>query len=287
MLTPDSFFDHYMQRANSLLSELYPKSRLIIQNSNFSLVDVQDDGEIIVSTTTLLILVNVFFRMLTSPRILPDLGETDQLVNSFTAYPGRFPNTLEELLSSPAGSSVQPDDHVRANLAKNLADHAFDYLVCFLAAISDSQPMFANPAGRHHSAGEFSKVLLADQSALAAMFNAHEALDSLDNIDPATVSEDVVNWRSQQRIRSLCFSIATQFAVVEFKPHLPVAVRIVNAQQWCQRTQKGEYAQIVQQGCNEAILAIAEVTRQPPNLDGFNGVLNPASQQILASALQS
>jgi hypothetical protein len=286
MLTPENFFDHYIDRATLLLSDLYPESRLIIQNSNQSLVDVHDDGEIILSSTTLLILVNVFFRMLTCPHILPDQGNTDQLAENFTAYPGRFPSTLEELLSSHEGSIIQPEDYVRANLAKTLADQAFDYLLCFLAAISDSELLSVNPIGNHHPGNEFSQVLLADQSALAAMFNAHEALDSLDNTDTALISKDVVDGRSRQRIRSLSFSITTQFAVVEFIPHLPVAVRIVNAQRWCQKTQNGKYAQIVQQGCNEAIIAIAEVTRQPPNLDGFNGVLNPASKKILASASQ-
>lgn len=285
MPTPDNFFDLYMRRAASLLSVLSPESRLTIESSNQSRVDVYDDGEIILSKTTLLILVNVFFRMLTCPRILPDLGNIDQLEHSFTAYPGSLPNTLEELLRSSDGSMVQPDDPVRANLAKTLADQAFDYLICFLAAIFDSQSPSVNPTGKQLPTSVFSQVLLADHAALAAMFKAHETSDSLDNIDADPMSIDLINGDSQQRIRSLCFSIATLFAVIRFIPDLPVAVRIVNVQRWCQKTQSANYSRIIQQACNEAILAIAEVTRQPPNLDGFNGVLNPTSQKILASVL--
>ena len=284
MPTPHNFFNLYRQRATSLLSELYPKSRLIIQSSDQSHVQVLDDGEITLSTTTLLILVNVFFRMLTCPRILPDLGNIDQLENGFTAYPGSFPNTLEELLGSSDGSTVQPDDHVRAHLAKILADQAFDYLICFLAAISAAKSPSVNPIEKPDTGGDYSQVLLADQTALTTMFKTRAALEPGGKNGAETMSKGVITYDSQQQIRLLCFSITTLFAVIQYMPNLPVAVRIVNLQQWCHSTQSEDYTQIIQQACNEAIIAIAAVTRQPPNLDGFNSVLNPASQKILASA---
>lgn len=284
--TPDNFFDLYRQRATSLLSEQYPKNRLTIQSSDQLLVDKHDDGEIILSTTTLLILVNVFFRMLTCPHILPDQGNTEKLEDSFTPYPGRFPQTLEELLASADGSTVQPDDQMRAYLAKMLADHAFDYLVCFLAAIHDSRLVSVNPDRNRRNASDYSPVLNADHAALSAIFNTPEAPNSRDDMDSESMSGNASIESSQQHFRFLYFSIITLFGVFKFPPNLPVAVRIVNAQQWSRTAQSANYAQIIQQACNEAILATGEVTRQPPNLDGFNGVLNPGSKKILEAASQ-
>jgi hypothetical protein len=286
MLSPDSFFDLYNQRANSLLSASCPSCRLTISSGDQHLVTVRDDGEIILSTATLLILVNVFFRMLTCPRILPDLGDVKQLEPGFRAYPGGFPNTLEELLDSSGGSIVQPDDQIRANLAKILADQAFDYLIHFLAASSNARSPFVNPTENQGNRSEYSSVLLADQIALTAMFVAHDAYGSRKKIEAVLPSKDSAAYIDRQQIRFLGFSVTTLFAVVRSMPKLPVAVRIVNIQQWCLASRGEAFARLIQQACNEAIIAIGEVTRQPPNLDGFNGVLNPASRKILAAASQ-
>ena len=86
-------------------------------------------------------------------------------------------------------------------------------------------------------------------------------------------------------MRCFCFATTVLFSVIPLLINLPAAVRMVNIQRWISQNIDGDYEVITRQAGNEAILAIAEVTRQPPDLNGFNGILNPDSKAILASVL--
>ncbi len=282
MQNPDHFFDLYASRSATLLSQSFPNTRLTIQDSDRVFTQSKNSGEIILSSTTLLLLVNVFFRMLSSPQILSDRGYPDNSDLKFKPYQGKFPRTLRELLSSSEGTPVQPDDDVRANLAKVLVDYSFDQLVLSLAAFStlptdaDSETLV-----KLHT-DNYASILLADQLAFALIFESPEFSKSDDLLSRKPIS-GTANWNFLQKIRLLYFAITTLFTVVNIEPQLPAAVRFVNLQQWAERTQSADYTQIILQACNEAILAIGEVTRRPPLFDGFNGVLNPGSKRILES----
>jgi len=275
MQPPDEFFNLHRLRAGELLANHLPEVQLDIIDAEKPKAFVSRSNHISLSTTLLLIIVNVFFRMLTSPRILPGLGLPGDSADNFVPYPGQLPNRLQDILDAADGS-IQPASHERALLSKKLADFAFDFLVLHLAYQSGLEGVTRSPQEARTSNWHHQLILTSDRQAFLAIINSTNA-----TANSADFRHEEPIHMPAGELHLYFFAIGTLFFIVEPILNLPVAVRMVHAQDLLSRHLDNAQKTIQQTAFNEAILAIAEVTHRPPNLDGFNGILNPASRMIL------
>jgi hypothetical protein len=267
------FFDLHSYRARKLLDRHFPQVELDMVDKDVLSATVLSPSRISISTTLTLIVVNVFFRALTNPGVLSNHGDPNSLVQPYSPYPGYLPTTLDELLDTSTSAIIQPANHQRALVAKKLADIAFDFQVLQLAGMAVSTSVKTDPEMKQIPSGVNSAFLAADGSALSKLLTMLR--EQTDDHDPL----------SGEELCMLFFSLSMLFFVVESLFDLPAAARIVHAQQALARITTKPYMDNVQYGCNEAILALAALTRRPPNLDGFNGILNPDSRTMLERAL--
>lgn len=276
MQQPGDFFNLHLLRAGRLLGRHYPGVRLDIVEQDALGARILSDSEITITTTLLLVIVNVFFRTLIHPGILPGYGGTPNLSADLFSYPGRLPRTLDELLDATGESSIQPVDHQRALVSKLLADTAFDFLVLQLANQAHHGYHRTDRIDKAVDRGIEPLLLASDRAALGLLLTRNQDQKNGFNRKSKPVEP------AGEEIMLLCFSLSMLFYIAEPIYDLPVAVRIVHAQQYLARILTRSAMNPAQTGCNEAILAVGTITRQPPNLDGFNGILHPASNRVLS-----
>ena len=284
MQQPGNFFNLHLSRAWTLLARYYPAVHLDFEETDRLHARVISDSRINISTSLLLIIVNVFFRMLTHPGILSGYGSTQALSPDYAFYPGRLPRTLSELLDASDTQAIQPEDHQRAQISKQLADMAFDFQVLHLASRAQHSIGSATAAGKENHQNSDLQFLAADREALRLLMLGDPVSGNGGSQALVTGSPRSLELADQD-LTLLCFAVSTLFYITDSLYELPAAARIVHAQQHLAASIAGSAAAAAQSGCNEAILAVAALTRQSPNLDGFNGILNPASSRILREIL--
>ncbi len=284
MQQPGEFFNLHRLRARQLLTRYYPEVHLDIVESDVISARVESDSRISISTTLLLVLVNVFFRMLTHPGILSGYGSTQLLSPDYSLYPGLLPTSLAELLDGSDPAAIQPEDKQRAQIAKQLADTAFDFQVLHLASRAENRLGSAAVLDEEYDQRIDPLFLAADRAAIGFLTTRDQVSGS--DGTPGSVTGTSRSFElPDEDITLLSFSFSMLFYIMESLYELPAAARIVHAQQHLSALIAEPATAAAQSGCNEAILARAAITRQAPNLDGFNGILNPASSRVLREIL--
>jgi hypothetical protein len=275
MQPPDEFFNLHRERAKELLAIHLPEVQLDIIDADIPKAFVTGSSHISLSTTLLLVMVNVFFRMLTSPRILPGNGLQGDSPDNFVPFPGQLPNRLQDILDT-ADDSIQPMSHERALLSKTLADFAFDFLVLQLAYQSRLQGVASPPLEEGTSNRHYQRILTSDHQAFLTGINSTSATaKSAGNLQKTSKDQEA------GELHLFFFAVGILFFILEPILKLPVAVRMVHSQELLSRHLDNAQIKTQQTAFNEAILAHGEITHKPPILDGFNGVLNPDSRMIL------